>query len=246
MSAIPLTDWGEVFNTYHSKVLSFVYRRTNNWHLAEDLTSDVFVRAINHSEQTEQIPDSISGWVYRIANNLIIDYYRIRGLRAVVSFEDMSELPNPQDDPAKEAEAALDREMLQAVLNRLTAEQAQALILRYQDACSFAEIADEMGKSEDAVKQLLHRACETANGLIRYGTPRPPRTRGQQTEVEAALRERGPMTVDELACVIKNTKSVVNSALYVYPQTFVKVGTTQKKNRQINVWGLVGVHDGKL
>ena len=245
MSAIPLSDWGEAFNLYHSKVLSFIYRRTNNWHLAEDLTSDVFVRAINHSEQNEQTPDSFSGWVYRIANNLIIDYYRNRGLRTVVSFEDMSDIANPQDDPAREAEITLDREMLQGVLNRLTAEQAQALILRYQENCSIAEIAAEMGKPESAVKQLLFRGCEASNKMLRPGTARPPRVRGHQTEVMDALRERGPMTVGELAHATGLRWNVVNAALYTYPQTFAVVGGAPGQKRvQINVWGLVGVHDG--
>lgn len=243
MSAILNTDWGDVFTTYHSKVRSFVYRRTNDWALAEDMASDIFYKAIDYSARNEQGPDSFSAWLYRIARNLIIDYYRARDKHPCVSWEDMAILPS-DDDLEAMTERISNVEMLQSVLSRLTQEQAQVLVMRYQEGLSFAEIAAEMGKNEGAVKALIHRACEAANTILRPGAARggarPP---GHHREVEMALREYGPMTVKELARMANHSIPIINSALYSYPQTFVKVGMTQGMKAQIYVWGLVGVHD---
>lgn len=242
MSAIPNADWGDVFTAYHSKVRSFVFRRTNDWALAEDLTSDIFFKAINYGERNEHVPDSFSAWLYRIAHNLIIDYYRAREKHPCVAWEDMGLLPS-DDDLDAIAERISNVEILQAVLNRLTHEQARVLVMRYQEGCTFAEIADEMNKSETAVKRLLHRGCQAANALLRPGISRPTRAPGHHMEVEAALREFGPMTVSELAQAINHPVQVVSAALYVYPQTFVKVGMKRGAKVQVYVWGLVGVHD---
>ena len=109
---------------------------------------------------------SFSGWLYRIAHNLVIDHYRARDRQKVVSIDDVPHMPDLGVNPLKAAELALDSEALRGAIRRLTDEQAIVISLRFFEGYSFAEIADMMEKTEGAVKALQHRAVATLRQLL--------------------------------------------------------------------------------
>lgn len=151
----------ELYDRYELKIYSYVYRRTNDQSLAEDLTAQVFLRMLEAIRNDRAWHSSFSGWLYRIAHNLVIDHYRRRDRQPQVALDDAPILPDLTENPVETAELRLDAEMLRAAIRRLTEDQAQVISLRFLEGYSFNEIAGMMEKTEGAVKALQHRAFAT-------------------------------------------------------------------------------------
>jgi RNA polymerase sigma-70 factor (ECF subfamily) len=151
------TDWSELYAEYRGLIHTYIYRRTNDPTLAEDLTADVFAKAIDACAVGNGARTTMRGWLLRIAHNLVIDTYRQRDRRKQISMDEVPHLIEPHHDPVLSAEAALNSEALDAAMHCLPRDQALVLHLRYFDGYEFQEIADTMCRSKGAVKALQHR-----------------------------------------------------------------------------------------
>jgi RNA polymerase sigma-70 factor (ECF subfamily) len=149
---------GELYDQYSGKIYNYIYHRVGSADLAEDLTGQVFMRMLEAIQAGRAWRTSFSGWLYRIAHNLVIDHYR-RGRRATfVDIEDTTTLKATTGDPLRAVEARLNSERLRAALNQLTQEQAHVIVLRFLEEQSIAEVAAAMDKTEGAIKALQYRA----------------------------------------------------------------------------------------
>lgn len=160
------TALSQLYDRYELKIYNYIYRRTSNQTLAEDLTAQVFLRMLEAIHNDKTWHSSFSGWLYRIAHNLVIDHYRMRDRQKQVSIDDAPVMPDPGNNPVKAAEIALDAEYLRSAIRRLTDDQAQVITLRFLEGYSFNEIAGMMDKTEGAVKALQHRAVSTLRQLM--------------------------------------------------------------------------------
>ncbi len=158
----------EIYERYELKIYSYIYRRTSDQVLSEDLTAQVFLKMLEAIQSERAWHSSFSGWLYRIAHNLVIDHYRARDRQKQVSIDDIPHMPDTSVNPVRAAEIALDAEALRSAMRRLTDEQAQVLSLRFLEGYSFNEIAEIMDKTEGAVKALQHRAVATLRQLLVY------------------------------------------------------------------------------
>lgn len=157
---------GELYERYESKIYSYIYRRTGSPTLAEDLTGQVFLKMLEAIRSQKSWHSSFSGWLYRIAHNLVIDHYRHRDRRQYVSLEDAPILKSEKNNPVAAAEMSLDAERLRSAIQRLTEEQAQVISLRFLEGYNISEVATMMNKTEGAVKALQYRAVGTLRGLL--------------------------------------------------------------------------------
>jgi RNA polymerase sigma-70 factor (ECF subfamily) len=157
---------GELYDRYESKIYSYIYRRTNSPALAEDLTAQVFLKMLEAIQNDKGWHSSFSGWLYRIAHNLVIDHYRRRDRRQYVSIDDAPVLPATGYDPVETAELTLDAERLQAAIRRLTEEQAMVITLRFLEGYSINEVAVMLNKTDGAIKALQYRAVSTLRDLL--------------------------------------------------------------------------------
>lgn len=155
-----------IYDRYEAKIFSYIYHRVGNPSVAQDLTSQVFLRMLEAIQNERAWKTSFSGWLYRIAHNLVIDHYRRRGRATQVSFDDIPALVAKTDDPEHAAERMLAAEGLRTAINRLTEEQAQVVTLRFLEDLSIAEAAATMGKTEGAVKALQYRAVMSLRRLM--------------------------------------------------------------------------------
>ncbi|MEX1019285.1 MAG: sigma-70 family RNA polymerase sigma factor [Litorilinea sp.] len=165
-SALEDAALGELYDRYELKIYNYIYRRTSDPTLSEDLTGQVFLKMLEAIHNGRAWHSSFSGWLYRIAHNLVIDHYRVRDRQTHISLDEAPNMPDPDDNPVQAAEVRLDSEYLQAAIRRLTDEQAQVISLRFLEGYSFSEIADMMDKSEGAVKALQHRAVATLRQIM--------------------------------------------------------------------------------
>ena len=148
----------QVYDLYAARIHSYVYHRVGDATLAEDLTGQVFLRMLEAIRNDHAWTTSFSGWLYRIAHNLVVDHFRRRGRSSQVGLDDAPDMPSERHDPVDSAEQRLAGDHLRAAITRLTEEQAHVVSLRFLEERSIAEVAQIIGKSEGAVKALQYRA----------------------------------------------------------------------------------------
>jgi RNA polymerase sigma-70 factor (ECF subfamily) len=151
--------FGMLYERYVDLVYRYVYVRVGSTHLAEDLTSETFVRALRRMDSFSWQGRDIAAWFITIARNLITDNAKSARFRMEVSTADML-------DADQRADAAPDDEVLQRLrdtrlieaVKGLKPEQAECVVLRFLQGLTLAETAKILGKTEGAVKQLQLRA----------------------------------------------------------------------------------------
>ncbi len=150
------TALGEIYDRYARRIHRYIYHRTGDVGLADDLTGDVFVRMLEAARSDRFAQTSLQAWLYRIAHNLVIDHYRRRPVSPDLPLETYNGAV--ADGPATMVEQRLSQERLRAAMKFLTEEQQQVLVLRFGEGLTAAEVADVLGKAETAVWALQHRA----------------------------------------------------------------------------------------
>jgi RNA polymerase sigma-70 factor (ECF subfamily) len=154
--------FGELYERHVRRIYNYVYYRTGSAADAEDLTARTFFQAMNnlHRYQVQGVP--FSAWLYRIAHNLVANWHRDSGRHRATSTDSLLGLPDDLAGPQDSAEAAEEVRELHAAIAGLAADRQQLLILKFSEQLSNEEIATIMGRSEGAIKALLHR---TVKGL---------------------------------------------------------------------------------
>lgn len=157
---------GILYDRYEIKIYTYIYRRTGERSLSEDLTGQVFLKMLEAIRNRKAWHSSFSGWLYRIAHNVVIDFYRQRDNQPQVSLDDEPMLPDLNDNPAQATELKLDVERLRAAIARLTDEQAEVISLRFLEGYSISEVAEMMNKTEGSIKALQYRAVANLRQLL--------------------------------------------------------------------------------
>lgn len=156
----------ELYDRYEAKIYSYIYRRTGERTLAEDLTAQVFLKMLEAIRKDTAWHSSFSGWLYRIAHNSIVDYYRRRDRSKNVPIDDVPVLLDENDSPVQAAEKQFDADRLRSAVGRLTSDQAEVVSLRFLEGYSINEVATLMDKTEGAIKALQYRAVATLRQLL--------------------------------------------------------------------------------
>jgi len=147
-----------LYNQHFTKIYNYVFYRTFNQADAEELTSQTFLSALENIERFEYRNIPLAVWLYKIAANVVADYYRRKG--DTVEWE---EAENGQVNALSPETVCLhnsEKEQLFQLLQTLPQMQQQALILRYRQELSYQEISEVMEKTEGSIKQLLHRGLK--------------------------------------------------------------------------------------
>jgi len=158
----------ELYDRYEARIYSYIYRRTGNETLAEDLTAQVFLKMLEAIRSDKAWHSSFSGWLYRIAHNAVIDYYRLRDRQQQVSLEDTLTTTASDHNPVVMAEDSLDAERLRTAISRLTEEQAEVITLRFLEGYNISEVAEMLDKTEGSIKALQYRAVTTLRQLLQH------------------------------------------------------------------------------
>lgn len=159
---------GELYDRYEARIFIYVYRRTGDEALAEDLTAQVFVKMLQAIRERRAWHSSFSGWLYRIAHNVVIDHYRQRDKQVLIGLDEAPDIVDEHDDPAQSAEMRLTTDKVRFAMRQLTDEQAEVLSLRFLEGYSIFEVAVMMNKTEGAIKALQYRAVATLRNLLEH------------------------------------------------------------------------------
>ncbi|MFA5853613.1 MAG: sigma-70 family RNA polymerase sigma factor [Patescibacteria group bacterium] len=147
-------QFASFYDAHVRDIYKYLYYRTQHRETAEDLTSQVFLKALDKFAAYDETRGTFIAWLYRIARNTLIDHYR--ATRATLDIEDVWDLQS-DTDVARDAEAHERIAKLQPYLTALPKEQRELLLLRLWDGLSYAEISEIVGKSEDACKMAYSR-----------------------------------------------------------------------------------------
>lgn len=142
--------FGELYDRNFDRVYAFVARRVNNRAEAEDVTAEVFHRALSNIRKFERRGTPFVAWLYRIAANEIIDRAKRASREITLAVE-----PSHEEMLAIEERATLFK-----MVEQLPGAQRDVIVKRFAEERSIAEVAREMGRSEGAIKQLQLRALE--------------------------------------------------------------------------------------
>ena len=133
------------------------------------MTSEVFLKAWQYITDREEAIENLRSLLYKIARNLVVDFYRRRTQTELVA--DQAVLVQIQDNRQQNLLAQLDSEAeiqnLEIVLRRLKDEYREVIILRYLEELSIPEIATVLSKSKGSVRVLIHRALKVVKEIIK-------------------------------------------------------------------------------
>ena len=148
-------EFGALYDRHFQQIYRFVYSRVREQTAAEDVTSEVFIKALRAMPRYQDTGRPFAAWLYQIAVNAIADRYRtLRPTHALDDFHDLS-----VGGPAIEEQAAQRDEIrrIWRLVEQLPLQQRTALVLKFQEDMKIEDIAVAMGKTAGAVKLLIHR-----------------------------------------------------------------------------------------
>lgn len=157
----------EIYDAYAPRIYGYIYRRVGDRMLAESLVAEVFVRMLRAIRADQAWRSSFSGWLYRIAHNLIVDHYRRNPDQAEAPLEEQKLAT--EGTPADALREKASRERLLSAVQRLTELQQQVLVLRFGEGLTARETAEVMDKSISAVEALQHRGLASLRRIMREG-----------------------------------------------------------------------------
>lgn len=155
--------FGQIYELYFDKVYRFIYYRTNHQQTAEDLVAETFIRVWNKISAIEDFT-SFNGWIYQIARNLVIDYYRSR--KTDVDISTLENVLEYEDNIVDRANLSFQQGKFLAVLDQLTSDEQLVIKLKFFDELDNWEIANVLGKTEGAVRVIQHRAINELKELL--------------------------------------------------------------------------------
>ncbi|MFV2099720.1 ECF subfamily RNA polymerase sigma factor, BldN family [Micromonospora sp. LOL_024] len=165
--------FGLIYDRYVDTVFRFVYFRVGNRQLAEDLTSDTFLRALKRIGSFTWQGRDLGAWLVTIARNLVADHFKSGRYRLEVTTGDVLDADREDRGPEGSPEAAVVEHITNVALltavKRLNPEQQECIVLRFLQGFSVAETARSMGKNEGAIKALQYRAVRALARLLPDG-----------------------------------------------------------------------------
>ncbi|MCH8518972.1 sigma-70 family RNA polymerase sigma factor [Candidatus Gracilibacteria bacterium] len=158
--------FGVIYERYIDKIFVYILRKVGEREQAEDICSQVWMRALRDLEKSEKGQDFyFQAWIYRIAHNSVIDWYRT--CKESVSEEILESIPISEDIAGSiDTQDTLIR--VEKYLENCKESEKNILLLRLWDEMSYKEIAEFVGKSEAACKQVVKRGIEKLKANIVY------------------------------------------------------------------------------
>ena len=166
--------FGELYDRYATVVHRYISYRVSSPQLAEDLTSETFLRALRRIGSFTWQGRDVRAWLVTIARNLVADHYKSSRYRFELTVGDISDVSDTgpvqvTDSPEGEVLAGLTNAVLLTAVTRLSAEQQECVVLRFLQGMSVAETALIMGKNDGAIKALQYRAVRSLARLLPDG-----------------------------------------------------------------------------
>lgn len=166
--------YDQLLNKYRNSVYNLVYRMVRDVEEAEDLTQEAFIKAFNSLAQFNE-EYAFSTWLYKIATNNCIDFFRKRKLQTLsldkpIQYKDSEihhEIPDPELNPEKNILATERSSIIREAIETLPEKYYTAIVLRHTEEKSYEEIAEILHLPIGTVKARIFRAREMLNKALK-------------------------------------------------------------------------------
>jgi RNA polymerase sigma-70 factor (ECF subfamily) len=167
-------SYDKLLKKYKNSVYSLVLRMVRNSQEAEDLTQEAFIKAFNSLASFNE-EYAFSTWLYKIATNNCIDFFRKRKLQTYsldkpIQYKDSEiqhDIPDPDLNPEKSIMASERNKLIKEAINKLPEKYHRAIVLRHSEEKSYEEIAEILGLPLGTVKARIFRAREMLNKTLK-------------------------------------------------------------------------------
>lgn len=150
-----------LYNHYFPKIYGYIYKRVGSTEIAEDIVSDTFLKVFCNLKKYNYQGYSFSAWIYRIATNNLVDYYRKSGRSKEIkidSIQGFSDEENPS--PFEKVASVYERSIVRSAISCLSEKDQKVLYLKFFAELDINEIAKTMQISENNARVLVHRAIK--------------------------------------------------------------------------------------
>ena len=156
--------FGRLYDMHVDRVYRHIYYRVGNTEDTEDLTHQVFLKAWQAIDKYRKTASPFIAWLIRISHNLVIDFYRSRKSEAYIDFEIVDD--KPDTDPQQIVETQFNQQEMRKAILKLKGDQQQVILMRFIEDFSYGEIAAALGKSEGAIRVILHRGLAKLKTIL--------------------------------------------------------------------------------
>lgn len=160
-----------LYDKYVKSIFRFIFLKVNSKEEAEDLASETFLKAWNYLSKDENSSKvrNFKAFLYQIANNLVIDFYRKRSLLPIsLNDEEWEDANIPDTEPLgiDKIKKADDVAELKAAFKKIPENYSSVVIWYYLEELTITEIAQVLGKSEGTVRVTIHRALKALKKVL--------------------------------------------------------------------------------
>jgi RNA polymerase sigma-70 factor (ECF subfamily) len=156
-------QFSRIYDQYIDKIYRFVYLKVSSEEVAQDITSKVFTKGWESYQKGIKNPGA---FLYQVARNSVIDYYREKGRTNTVPSILIDELPDSRKSIEENAMLAADVNMVKEAISKLKKDYQDVLILHYLDDMPISQIAENLNKKEGTVRVMLHRGLKDLKDII--------------------------------------------------------------------------------
>jgi len=149
-----------LYNFYFPKIYGYIFKRTGNRAVAEDIVSLTFMKVVQHLPSYKDKGHTFGAWLYKIATNNLTDHYRKQSKRKHVALDAVSELKDETADNQSIVDHNLAAHKIQTIINSLEKKHQQIISLKYYAQLSHEEIAETLQISAENSRMMLHRAVK--------------------------------------------------------------------------------------
>jgi RNA polymerase sigma-70 factor (TIGR02952 family) len=153
--------FGVLYDRYVDLVYRFVYYRVGTHALAEDLTSETFLRALRRMSLFTWQGKDFGAWLVTIARNIVLDHFKSSRYRLEICTAELLETGRWEEGPEGAVLDSFTHRALFSAVRQLGSEQRECVVLRFLHGLSVAETAEVMGKNTGAIKALQYRATRS-------------------------------------------------------------------------------------
>jgi RNA polymerase sigma-70 factor (ECF subfamily) len=180
--------FGQLYARHANQVFRFVASRVHDQVLAQDVTSETFLRALRRIDSVHDQGRNVGAWFTTIARNLLVDHHRSSRSRRDQLTADVGEGSAPQEGPEHAVIRKHTLAELHRCVDRLPRDQQDCVRLRFLQELSVAETAARMGRTDAAIKALTHRGITALRAAMTHDTDPTPLHHGRAEPLARARR----------------------------------------------------------
>lgn len=158
--------FGMLYDVYADPIFRYIYYKVGNFAESQDLTGQTFLKAFENIESYQVRDVAFSSWLYRIAHNMAVDYFRRESRRESIHITEHAAEPASDENPVEKVMSDVESERLYKAMQKLTHNQREVVTLKFIDNLSNHQVSEIMGLSVAAVKSTQKRGLLSLHRIL--------------------------------------------------------------------------------